>query len=101
MRRYSFTEAAKHDLKSIRHYSIDTWGKSQANRYTAILKQTIEALANGRAQPKLLTSIHPQLAVYYCQKHYICMLMKRDRLLIVRILHEKMDYLQRLKAYLH
>jgi toxin ParE1/3/4 len=96
MNSYSFSKHAEQDLKDIRKYTRTKWGLDQAKRYAAHLKQ---AAAMTVAQPeaaKSFAQIDPFLYRLKCEKHYIWYLSEKRGVVIVAILHEKMDMLSRI-----
>ena len=56
MRRLELTEIARADLKSIRRYSLRTWGPDQTVQYMAALRDTMKGLVAGTV---LSLSHHP------------------------------------------
>jgi toxin ParE1/3/4 len=91
MKQIQFTNAARQDLKSIFAYSIRTWGRPQAQRYAAQLKQHIEKIAQGAVFTKPVANSREHLHQSAVGRHLIIFEVKNSAILIVRILHEAMD----------
>ena len=89
---------AAEDLRSILKYTQETWGPVQARAYAKKLRTGLERLAEGQATYKPLTDIHPALRVTRCEQHYIFYLWREAQaVMIVAILHERMDLIARIK----
>lgn len=98
---YELTLTAEADMRDIIRYTIRTHGVSQMHIYTEKLKQCATALASGKEHFRTLPEIHQNLRLLHCQHHYIFGLSRHDKpMLIIAILHESMDILQRLKTRL-
>ena len=74
MAKYDLSQKAAEDLFSIWKYTMDNWSASQADNYYIILEKAFSEIA-----------AHPLKLLFY-------LLQNNGRVLIVRILHEKMDY---------
>lgn len=61
------SESAKRDLKAIYEYSVQRWGKVQADRYLAELFRSADQL---KSMPTL-GSKHGQLRKLVCGRHLI------------------------------
>jgi toxin ParE1/3/4 len=95
---YVLTKAAEADLRSIIRYSRNTWGASQARTYIAKIEGHIIGLAQGQQSPRMLIDIHPDLLMLRVEHHYLFAVRRPDApLLIVAILHERMDLIVRLR----
>lgn len=89
---------AEQDLLDIWTYTYDKWGEMQADDYLRQLDYGFRQIAAMPLSGKLLTEIDAHLRVYHCRHHYIFYLIERDEVIIIAVLHEKMDSLQRLRA---
>ncbi|MDC7685152.1 type II toxin-antitoxin system RelE/ParE family toxin [Asticcacaulis sp. BYS171W] len=93
--------SAAEDLRSIVSYSRDRWGDDQARRYAAKLKQAIERLADGRGRFRDVSDMIDGLRVMRCEHHFIFGLVRENQpMLIVAILHERMDMLVKIGSRL-
>ena len=100
METFDLTSAACEDLYRIWEYTFDTWSEAQADKYYASLK---EAFLNIASSPlsigKPYDSLYLGLRGYHVGRHIVFYLIRDNgRVLIVRILHEKMDYGQHLNG---
>lgn len=91
---FDITSEAKEDLYMIWDYSADTWSEQQADRYYSILVSSFDKIA---ADPlnigKPYEEILPGLRAYHVRRHVVFYAIQSNgRVLIVRVLHEKMDY---------
>ena len=95
---YKLTPDAEADLLQIAIYTIETWGIEQAGRYEAAIVDCLAAIAHGTARSKRPMPHRPELLVTRCQHHLVFWLQEENTApLIVAVLHEKMDLLQRLR----
>ena len=94
MRNYELTEEAKRDLLNIWIYTADTWSVNQADKYYSTLIAAFMLIAEKIGFAGLrYENIHEGLFGYHVGKHIIFYLQKTEEtILIVRILHESMDY---------
>ncbi len=98
---YEISKAAEKDWRGIVRYTLDNFGKRQVQKYTNSLLKCLDDLAYGKDQHKGMDVSGHQVLVKRCQKHYIFALNQPDSpLLIIAILHEQMDLIQRLKTRL-
>ena len=94
MAKYDLTPLAIEDLYDIWAYTVDTWSEDQAERYYDRLTTTFLNLASSPdALGKDYESIHKGLRGLHVGRHVIFFIKQPSgRVLIVRILHERMDY---------
>ena len=92
MSSFKLTQKAKSDLKSIASYTQRKWGKEQRNTYICQFDETFHKLA---AKPKIGTScdfIKNDYLKFPCVSHIIYYYqVSQSEILIVRILHKRMD----------
>jgi plasmid stabilization system protein ParE len=95
--RYRLLAAAETDLRAIIRYTRSKWDDGQARRYAAHLKHGIEAIVAGDVQIRDMAALHPGLRMAKCHHHYIFCLFGPDApVLVLAILHERMDLMERL-----
>ena len=98
---YEISKAAEKDWRGIVRYTLDNFGKRQVQKYTNRLLKCLDALGNKARQYKEIDVSGHQVLIKRCQKHYIFALSPSDKpLLIIAILHERMDLIQRVKSRL-
>lgn len=96
MNAYVFTEAAEEDLLGIWRYTHEAWGFDQAETYFDQIEACCGALISYPARSKVLPGLPKGVLIFRCQHHYIVWL-KDDRPIIIAVLHERMDFMWRLK----
>lgn len=94
MAKYDITKEASEDLYKIWEYTVDTWSEDQADKYYATLESAFAEIATAPdriGQP--YDVIMPGLRAYHVKRHRVFYsIQDNGRALIIRILHEKMDY---------
>lgn len=83
-------------MHGIWQYTTDTWGLDQAETYFDKIEACCDAVGDKRARSKTLSGLPDGVRIHRCEHHYIIWL-NADRPIIIAILHERMDFLQRLK----
>ncbi|MDP2177642.1 MAG: type II toxin-antitoxin system RelE/ParE family toxin [Methylicorpusculum sp.] len=94
-----FTSAAINDLSDIASYTADTWGREQAFSYAGLLHGRFIEIAEGRIFSKVPFSKYPNVRVCRCEHHYIFFIRPQEspKPVILAVLHERMNLLERLK----
>lgn len=100
MARITVSKEARRDLISIRDYIRDElYNEVAAKRIIAELKKTILGLeafpARGRPLDALL-SVHTEYRYLICENYCIFYLCDEQDVVIVRILHQRQDYVKAL-----
>ncbi|UXS05326.1 type II toxin-antitoxin system RelE/ParE family toxin [Agrobacterium tumefaciens] len=97
MTTYILTAEAESDLRSVIRYTRAQWGTPQVRRYVSDLERGIALLAEGKGSFKDMSGLYPALRMARCQHHYVfCLPREATPALIVAILHERMDIMNRL-----
>lgn len=96
---YDLTLAAETDLRDIWRYTYKTWGFDQAEKYFDQIEACCEAVGDGRARSKVLEGLQEGVHIHRCEHHFIVWL-AGTRPIIIAILHERMDFVRRLKSRL-
>lgn len=96
MQTYDLTPAAEHDLRDIWSYTCKTWGLEQADKYFDRIEACCDAVGEGRARSRSFDTLPEDVQIHRCEHHYIVWL-AGDRPIIIAILHERMDFVRRLK----
>lgn len=95
--RYVLTRAAEADLREIIRYTRKRWGSTRVRAYIAKLQRGIERVAVGHGTFKDMSALYPALRMVHCEHHYIFCLPRDDApVLVVALLHERMDLMVRL-----
>ena len=94
MAKYDITKAATEDLYRIWEYTVDTWSEEQADTYYTLLETGMNEVADAPDRiGKPYDEIYPGLRAYHVRRHMLFFILQENgRALIVRILHERMDY---------
>ncbi|MCR5018844.1 MAG: type II toxin-antitoxin system RelE/ParE family toxin [Bacteroidales bacterium] len=94
MAKYDITKEATEDLYRIWEYTVDTWSEEQADMYYALLETGMNEVAGAPERiGKNYDEILPGLRAYHVRRHMLFYTIQPNgRALIIRILHEKMDY---------
>ena len=92
MRRLDLTEIARADLKSIRRYSNRAWGAGRTAEYMAALRDTMKRLAAGTVISRNRDDLKPGLQMAASGRHCIFFETDQSRVLVLRVLHDRMDY---------
>ena len=94
MAKYDITKEATEDLYRIWEYTVDTWSEEQADTYYTLLETGMTEVADAPDRiGKPYDEIYPGLRAYHVRRHMLFFILQENgRALIVRILHERMDY---------
>lgn len=95
---YELSYEAENDLEKIIEYTNKEYGAAQTLKYVDKLEKCAEKMASSYEHYRELPDVHPRLRMKHCQKHYIFGVMRENEpLLIIAILHERMQLMKRLK----
>ena len=91
-----FTASAEEDLIGIWLYTHETWGAKQADDYQNKIIACCQFLADKKLRGKSITGMdHTKLR--RCEHHLIFFTADQEGLVILAVLHERMDILERLR----
>jgi toxin ParE1/3/4 len=93
---YRFTRSAREDLIDIWLYTQENWGEAQADLYQDALHLCCEQIAAGRAQVKLVPGLD-RIRSHRCQHHYLFFIEQNSSIVIIAVLHERMNLIDRLR----
>lgn len=94
MAEFILSERSRKDLKDIGNYTKESWSEEQAVIYLNHLLDGCEFIAekSGRVGCSY-DDIRPNLHGYHCHRHVIFFrILAKDKVRIVRILHDQMDF---------
>ena len=91
MNSFKLTAEAKTNLTNIARYTEQAWGKKQRNAYLKQLDDCFHLLAKHPTQGKERPEINPSLRSFAVSKHVVFYSIKPNIVIIVNILHERMD----------
>lgn len=96
---YDITLAAETGLRDIWRYTYKTWGFDRAEKYFDQIEACCEAVGDGRARSRVFEGLQEGVHIHRCEHHFIVWL-AGTRPVIIAILHERMDFVRRLKSRL-
>jgi toxin ParE1/3/4 len=91
----AFSAPAQKDLDGILAYTLITWGEQQLEKYQGILGNAFEQI---RTTPQSGRAIFGRYLKLYAGEHVIFYRVEGDTILIIRILHGRMDSTRHLPA---
>ncbi|PUA18940.1 type II toxin-antitoxin system RelE/ParE family toxin [Glaciimonas sp. PCH181] len=91
MAEYRLTPAAEQDLEGIWAYTFQHWGVDQANRYTDMLVDVFEVLAQTPKTAPSCDHIRPGYRRQGVEHHVIYFRITNYGIAVIRILHDRMD----------
>lgn len=92
MRRLDLTEIAREDLKSIRRFSQKAWGSDRTVRYMTELRDVMKRLTAGTVVSRNRDDLRLGLHMATSGRHCVFFEADESRILVVRVLHDNMDY---------
>jgi toxin ParE1/3/4 len=91
MGRYVFSKKAEQDLIGIYSYGFLNHGERQAGAYMASLKQKCQFLSDNPFLLRERDEFTPPVRLHHHKKHLIIYIVETDHIVIVRVLHERMN----------
>lgn len=89
---YKLSKAAERDLEQLYRYTVTQFSLVQANSYLEELERALILLAEFPAMGRSAEMVRPNLRSYINQSHIIYYRIREKDILIVRILHQRMDH---------
>lgn len=97
MAQYTLTNKAVEDLNSIWNYTFDKWSEEQADHYYQMLLNAFRDIAADPSIGKKYIEIDRNIYGFKAKRHIVFYQRSNvHSVLIVRILHERMDLINRL-----
>lgn len=94
-----YTPEALDDLESIWRYTAEQWGARQAASYTGRLEAVCETIASSEVESMPFTTDEGSCFMARCEHHRI-FFHEGLEIVIIAILHERMDLIRRLEERL-
>lgn len=88
----TLTEAALDDLRSIRAYTLETWGEAQEEIYLRKIWNRIQSLREEPTRHRLRANLFPGCRIASEGRHVILFRSEGNAISIVRVLHSAMDF---------
>ena len=100
MAEYFLSKKSLDDLRDIWNYTEKTWSETQADKYYENLVLSFEYIAkHPDAVGRSYSEIKPEYRGFHCGRHIIFYrILQNGNVRIIRILHEKMDYVRHLPS---
>ncbi len=95
---FRLTADAKASLMQIANHTQKTWGKKQRVTYLRMLDDCFCSLAIKPVQGKTRPDLHHALRSHPAGKHIVFYIAKQDHIVIVNVLHERMDPMQHIQS---
>ena len=92
MAKYRLSTRADSDIAGIAYHSIKKFGVTQARRYREGLEESFRALAEDARRGRRAEHLASNLRRYNYESHVIFFLPEKKGVLIVRVLHQRMDF---------
>ncbi len=92
MTAFVISPRAQADIDGIWDYTEERWNEEQAIRYIRALQQSIETVASDPMRGRSCEHIWPGYRKYPSGSHVIFYRTLKDRIDIVRVLHQSMDF---------
>lgn len=92
MKRLDLTEIARADLDSIRRYSTRTWGQEHTTKYVDARRDALKGLVGGTVVTRARDDLRSGIQIATSGRHCIFFEADDSRVLVVRVLHNRMDY---------
>ncbi|NRB73345.1 MAG: type II toxin-antitoxin system RelE/ParE family toxin [Verrucomicrobiales bacterium] len=86
------TDAALSDLRSIREYTLKTWGEEQEDRYLNEMWARFEQILDDPDRWRFREDLFPRCQIAAQGRHVILFRVEEPALQVVRILHSAMDF---------
>ena len=96
---YRFTRSAPEDLVDIWLYTEAAWGEAQADRYQDAIHECREKIAAGATHTKPVPELNG-VRSHHCQRHRLFFAVQDQGVVIIAVLHERMDPIKRLRGRL-
>ena len=90
------TKKAEEDIKEIYKYSFLNFGEAQAEKYYKGLERKFNSILNKTAHSTDYSFIEPDLRRSNYGAHAIYYRINKDDIIIIRILHQRMDEIKHL-----
>jgi toxin ParE1/3/4 len=90
--RATFSSRAKSDIQEIWNYTVEHWGKGQAEIYLRLIGAAVASIA---ADPKVgrpSDEVRPGYRKYLVGSHVLFYRATDKAIFVVRILHQRMDF---------
>ena len=91
MRQLIFSPQAEEDIDEIYDFTDENWGFGQAESYTSKILSVCRSLTHGNPRGRSINRLRRGYALIQSGSHFIIYQQSYDEVLIVRILHKRMN----------
>jgi len=98
MAAFRLTADAKASLMQIARYTQKTWGRKQRATYLRMMDACFSSLAVNPMQGRSRPDLHHALRSCPAGKHIVFYIPRQDHVVIVNVLHEKMDPVKHIQS---
>jgi len=82
---------AQADIDDIWEYTVQRWGERQAETYTSLIKEGVDAIADNPGVGRPCDDVRPGYRRYPVGSHVLFYRVRAADIVVVRILHKRMD----------
>ena len=87
----SFSTRAKDDVSGIWHYTVDHWGRGQAELYLGLIEAAVDALSRDPKPGRPCSEIRRGYRKHSVGSHVLYYRLKGGTIFVLRVLHRSMD----------
>ncbi|MBM3503319.1 MAG: type II toxin-antitoxin system RelE/ParE family toxin [Alphaproteobacteria bacterium] len=96
MKELVVADSARRDLREISRYTIEQWGDAQRRQYLLTLRQCLFRLRENTGAARRRDDVAGGLRSLDCGRHVIFFRETGTSILVLRVLHQRMDVRSRL-----
>ena len=89
--RVTFSSRAKADVQGIWNYTVERWGRSQAEIYLRLIGAAVESMAADPSVGRPCDDVRLGYRKYLVGSHVLFYRVTGKAIFVVRILHQRMD----------
>ena len=79
-------------------FSFERWGEDQADSYHAQLQDCCHNVVSEQVFPRVIVIGKKTIPYIHCQRHFIFFAENTDTVIILAVLHERMDFVKHLRG---
>lgn len=98
MKNLQFSQQASHDIDEIYLYGLINFGEEQVDLYVSKMKNFLEMMRSNPEIGRLDTRVNPAIRRFDFESHVIFYDISNNDIIIVRILHGSMDFVNHLSS---
>lgn len=96
--RVTFSRRAKNDIRGIWSYTVEQWGKGQADIYIGLIEAGVDAIAGDAKIGRPCNEVRRGYRKRLVGSHMLFYRANAKAIFVVRILHQRMDIRRHLQA---